>query len=529
MKLSVAESNSEFRPLGVYGFKSLERVITTRTYSCGLFKDNHRTSKNFTEAHVIGLDFDDGLSIEGAKEAFKDYKYIIAPTKNHQKEKGGIVADRFRVILFLSEPITDGAVFKSTARHLLIKFPQADHACKDAARMFYQSGYVYDSKSKGQLVDPQAVPPADELSPLDTFLVDDVDAVGVDFSKKPHGFSNCKWAIANGAFEAGESNQAMMSLATTCRALNYTKDQTYYMCINAYQLRKARTGVDYNVEDLKREVINHVFGDDYRGAVYACKTDGTWLHSYCSALGDNACSHKKSKFNFAPISKLMSNEKKVDWLVDGFLTRGGFSLLVGLPKSGKSTIVRQLAQSICRGDSFLERSCKQGRILYLALEEQPEMLKEQFARLGVTNDDDILIHVGPVPPQEFEELEEQIANTNPALLIVDTLALFAGIQDLNNYNEVNNVLSKLREIARKSGTHIMGIHHSNKSDRIGPESILGSVGIHGAVDNAIIFNKHGASRYLTTSQRGGRGFNKRQLVFDEKTETYAVGGEVDEF
>lgn len=58
-------------------------------------KDSWDNSKQNT----LWLDFDDGFSIEQAKQLFKKNTYIIYTTKTHQKEKKGLTCDRFRIIL----------------------------------------------------------------------------------------------------------------------------------------------------------------------------------------------------------------------------------------------------------------------------------------------------------------------------------------------------------------------------------------------------------------------------------------------
>lgn len=526
MKISVSENNKIFRPLNVQGFRALQSLITRRTYSPGVFRNNERNSQNFEQADMVGLDFDGGLSIEDAREMFKDYKHIIAPTRNHRIAKKGLTADRFRVILFLSSPITDSRTYSDTVKSLLAKFPQADKACKDAARMFYPSGTIYSSSPRGVLVDPV-------VGFFDTKITHDHSrTVEIDFSKKPAGWSNCKWALANGHFEQGEGNEAMMTVASTCKKLNMTKEQAYYTCKNALQLREARTGASYDKSALWREVIETVYSDQWRGTMYVCSEKGTWLHDYCQSMGANACGTGPKALNFRPIGKILEGKTKVDWLVDGLFTSGGISLIVGKPKSGKSTIIRQLAKSVARGERFLERDVKQGSVLYLALEEQEEMLNEQFKKLGVTDADPILIHVGGVfGPNALEELTEYAMERRPSLLVIDTLSLFANFKNINDYSEVNDVLAKYRKLARESGAHVAFIHHQNKSDNTGAGSIMGSNALHGAVDIAFIFNNVGDRRFINTSGRGGRAFRNQEVTFNPSTETYELGGiyEPDEF
>ena len=119
MLISTAKNNVNFHPVKVNNFDELCKVIcdkTIKAYSLGTYKEDYRKLDNFIQCKCIGLDIDNDkkgqlMSLDEAKTAFKDYKHIIATTRSHQKEKNGITVDRFRVILFLQEPILDVKIF----------------------------------------------------------------------------------------------------------------------------------------------------------------------------------------------------------------------------------------------------------------------------------------------------------------------------------------------------------------------------------------------------------------------------------
>ena len=126
-------------------FQSLEKVMTTRTWSPILWKEGHRKKLNFLQAQLIALDFDSGVwTLEHAKEFFLDYQMnvIIGTTKSHQKEKttstGAVLpsCDRFRVIVGTSEPCTSLENYEHTMSEIMKKIP-CDKSCKDGARFFY--------------------------------------------------------------------------------------------------------------------------------------------------------------------------------------------------------------------------------------------------------------------------------------------------------------------------------------------------------------------------------------------------------
>lgn len=125
------------------GFKVSERIEVLPKllqgeylYSAADFSGGKRKQENFLRASLIILDFDSGLTIAEAKEKFSGFKYIIATTRSHQKEKHGVTCDRFRVILFADQVIESREDFRSLMQELTLMYG-SDPACKDAARAFF--------------------------------------------------------------------------------------------------------------------------------------------------------------------------------------------------------------------------------------------------------------------------------------------------------------------------------------------------------------------------------------------------------
>jgi len=93
-------------------FENLHFLVRSnfRQYSPFTFANATKKSENWSNINqnLIILDVDDGMSIAGAKEMFKDYKYFICTTKSHQQNKKGVTCDRFRVFLYSTNiPIGD--------------------------------------------------------------------------------------------------------------------------------------------------------------------------------------------------------------------------------------------------------------------------------------------------------------------------------------------------------------------------------------------------------------------------------------
>jgi hypothetical protein len=498
MQVSKVFANVDAKPVNVNSLQDLAKLATSSAYSLGVFAKNHRTTENFQQTEAIGLDFDDGMTLEQAKLIFSGYKHLILPTKSHQKEKNGVVADRFRVILFLSYPITDAETYAATWQKLKDAFPSCDPACKDPARQFYKSTGVASINDKGLLVDPvkpQAKPKLEVVTPLP-------EGHYGELSKFVYKF------LAEGAM-AGGRNQTVHKVAREFHQAGYPQSEAERRIVDA--LKKNNVIAPDFTETEARNAIKSAYSKDPKHPPRV----------------------EEKAFSFMPIGELMNRKIEVDWIVGGLLTKGGTSIFAGEPKSGKSTLVRQLVASICHGTDFLGHKCKQGGIVYLAMEEQDAMLKNDFKRLGVNEKDPITIHVGgALTLDAVKELEQYLIETRPMLTIVDTLMDLAQIKNSSDYAEVKAVMARLRKIARDSGSHLLFVHHARKPQdgaSGGGVAILGSTAFFGGVDMVLTIAVVGRERKITTRGRGVKMYDMRPIIFDAEKHTFTLGPMEDEF
>ncbi|NTW99067.1 MAG: hypothetical protein HGB35_03905 [Geobacteraceae bacterium] len=129
------------------GFRA-ERILFDRVegmvrfkgnYSATAFRDGYRDGDHALQGQeLIILDFDDRYSIGEAMVDFAEYVGLIATTRNHLREKHGVVAERFRVILPTDKPIMlEREAFKLMMAEVMARFVHADPACKNIDRMYY--------------------------------------------------------------------------------------------------------------------------------------------------------------------------------------------------------------------------------------------------------------------------------------------------------------------------------------------------------------------------------------------------------
>ena len=188
-----------------------------------------------------------------------------------------------------------------------------------------------------------------------------------------------------------------------------------------------------------------------------------------------------------------AEDDALDWLIDDLLPAGGTSLLLGTPKSGKSTMARILAAKVAAGMPWYGRSVKAGAVLYVALDERRATVRAHVRELVSATSGpaaDVLrgrLHVafGPRPDDPALALAAMFARIKPApvLVVVDTLMKAFPFENANDYGLTGESMAAVTGLAHDSGAHVMLIHHARKgaADDL-PTSALGSTRLGADVD-----------------------------------------------
>lgn len=111
-----------------------------------IFKDNHRSVKNFILADCVMMDCDneksdnpqDCMTPEKLKERIQNVQFVIVYSRNHMKDKETLSArPRFHVYLPLSKKYSEADLIRLMKEKLLRVIPEFDAGAKDAARFFF--------------------------------------------------------------------------------------------------------------------------------------------------------------------------------------------------------------------------------------------------------------------------------------------------------------------------------------------------------------------------------------------------------
>lgn len=129
-----------------------------------------------------------------------------------------------------------------------------------------------------------------------------MDTKEIDWNRKPKWLSNCVWSIQAGHFGSGESNSALMVLASRYKNQGFDAQDTYYQVKSAAKKRAALLNQEDKPKDeIWNNIIKVVYGNSWDNGQYSCKKKDSWLHNYCESLGSRKCGHSDGESCFIEI------------------------------------------------------------------------------------------------------------------------------------------------------------------------------------------------------------------------------------
>jgi len=221
-----------------------------------------------------------------------------------------------------------------------------------------------------------------------------------------------------------------------------------------------------------------------------------------------------------------ADENPTEWLVDQLLKEASFNICAGGPKSGKSSLMRQLAVTVSKGEPFLDNPTKQGDVLYLCPDEQDATeLRRSFNQLGAG--DGVLVSTFPVNRFSLiADLKDAILERpEVSLIVLDTLEKTVSMEDLNDYTKTLSDLEPLVSFATENRLTVVGTHHTNKRQSTSVSgAMMGSNGIGSVATTSLeVLVDPTGKRFLRSMQRYGRELERTELHFDPFRLTFNLG------
>ncbi|MBC6714751.1 AAA family ATPase [Aurantimonas sp. DM33-3] len=216
----------------------------------------------------------------------------------------------------------------------------------------------------------------------------------------------------------------------------------------------------------------------------------------------------KTRFGALQWNEIDSAGPEYEYLIDGWLTEHGRSIIGGPSQSGKSFLAIHAALSVARGVDFFGCPTKRGGVIYQAGEGAAgvkKRIKAYRAHFGVELDDDVpLVFLGAkvdlfskegdtAPLIEEIKAQALMMSEKLRLIVIDTLATATSGADENSGKDMSVVLANIAKIEQECRAHVVLVHHMNSEGR----KLRGHTSLFADVDQVITVTMDEDSRIRT--------------------------------
>jgi hypothetical protein len=200
----------------------------------------------------------------------------------------------------------------------------------------------------------------------------------------------------------------------------------------------------------------------------------------------------------------IGTEAKKETVVKGMLGAGEFTMISGLPGSGKSVIVTDLACHIAAGLPWMGRKVKQGLVVYVAAERKKltERRMMAFRKKHGVKDLPLLVLGGLIDMTTGTlhataiamavKKAAEITGQPCVWIIIDTLTRTFGPGDQHQSKDMAKYVRSCDTIIAETGSHLTVVHHTSWAGERGK----GAIDLDGAVDASFMVKKNAAGHVL---------------------------------
>ena len=159
-------------------------------------------------------------------------------------------------------------------------------------------------------------------------------------------------------------------------------------------------------------------------------------------------------------TRFLTGMNELDRVLGGGAVKGSLVLIGGAPGIGKSTLMLQICNELC----------KKCTVLYASGEESPRQIKLRAERLGVSSNDLYLLS-----ETDMEDVIEAVHTNKPDILIIDsiqTMSLGSTDSTPGSISQVKQCTTALMNLAKSEDVTIFVIGHINKEGSIAGPKVL---------------------------------------------------------
>lgn len=191
------------------------------------------------------------------------------------------------------------------------------------------------------------------------------------------------------------------------------------------------------------------------------------------------------------------------FLLEGLLGPQDVAAMVGQPGSGKSLLAPFIGYHVAKGRPVFGREVVQGRVLYLAAENERGLMDRiaaLYREFGRCDDFITVAGVGDVRRAE-KRLLKLVKEQKPALVVLDTFAAgFPGLKE-NEADQMSAAIAVLRKV-QAAGPAVLLAAHGTKA---GGNTLRGSGVADGALDVSIFIERSGTQDRKVTATKNRNG------------------------
>lgn len=185
--------------------------------------------------------------------------------------------------------------------------------------------------------------------------------------------------------------------------------------------------------------------------------------------------------------------KAIEWLWQGKIAKGAFSVIAGHPGIGKSQLTINIASTVSTGGVFPDGTkAKPGTVIILSAEDDPATtLKPRLLAAGADCSKIVIVKSVEVKTkgkkskkrqfnlqQDLENLNQVIVQLKEkmaepvSLIIIDPITAYLGKINANDNAEVRGLLATVSEVIQDKQIAFLGISHFTKGDGKDTKALL---------------------------------------------------------
>ncbi len=217
-----------------------------------------------------------------------------------------------------------------------------------------------------------------------------------------------------------------------------------------------------------------------------------------------------------------------NWLWDGYLMPGDVTLLTSLWKTGKTTLLAGLLQSLGAGVPFLGRATRPGRA-WVVSEESRSQWQERVRLMPIGSHVHLVARPfrGRPEPEAWDRLIDRAVEARPDLVVVDPLASFLPGRCESDAATLLEALQPLRKLTA-AGVAVLLLHHPRKKAAEAGSIARGSGALLGFVDASLELTRYStlptdaARRLIRAQSRRGATPDRLAYEWNKATGAFAV-------